>query len=201
MELQRTEDYVSLDDKITFNENRWTFVFSQTDTEACNTLNILLDKETSGFLYLTALLKLVEQYPQDADIAYHVAGYYYEIKQKTLSYTYIQSAVSLILQAMPDNFDWQNSKIDYGDIDNRPFFRVYSFLAQHYYEFGLIDEVITICQRLISIHHNDNVGVRYVLVSCYQQQNNTKALNKLCKEYPDEDLIKNAELYYQETLV
>lgn len=197
MKLQRTADYVLSDEKVTFNENRWTFVFSQTDTEACNALNTLLEEETDGFLYLTALLKLVDQYPQDADIACHVAGYYHKIKQETLSYTYTQSAVSLVLQAMPDHFDWQNVKIDYSDMDNRPFFRAYSFLAQHYYEFDLIDEAITICQRLISIHYNDDVGMRYLLVSCYQQQNNTKALNKLCKKYPEEDLIKNAESYIE----
>ena len=192
MILQQTPDYILTTDKPTFKEKRWVFVFNSTDYKACNELNKLLDMQLKNEQYLIALLELMKKYPLDVDIAYHIADYYYQIGQNLLSYTYTQSAVSLAFQAL-GKFSWSNNKLDYGELNNRPFFRAYSFLARHYYEFGLIDEVIVICNRLISAHPDDKVGARYFLVNCYQQQNNSRALNTLCKKYPDEDLTINAK--------
>ncbi len=190
MQLIPVPNYLQGDEESNPTENKWEFLLDAVDEEACYSLSDILDANLDATRLEEFLFKLINMYPKDIDIMLQMAKYYDNKAQSLLSYIHIQSAVAIALQAIPNEFCWQVGKINYGALNNRPFFRAYSALATRYYEMENIADAITICKRLIALDSKDDIGARFTLAKCYQHIKNSQDLDELCEKYEDENLFK-----------
>lgn len=158
-------------------ENAWEFLLDATDEEACYSLSDLLDANLTDERLHELLLKLVGMYPKDVEAFLQISLSFDKKNQDLLAYIHLQAAVSLLLQMIPNEFCWETGKINYNALNNRPFFRAYHALAEIYYEMDNIEEAIMICERLISVHANDDIGARNTLLKCDEKTKNISRSN------------------------
>lgn len=149
--------------------------------------------ETAGNLELTemALLFHLERFPNNVDALHHLSIIYCDLNKHFDAYLCSQSAVSICLQAIPKEFDWNTARINYADLNNRPFFRAYKGLGLRYAHKEMYEQAEEIFQRLISLHANDNLGARYELIDLYYKQGKEELIDRLIDLYPDENLLDN----------
>lgn len=150
------------------------------------------DYQRSGDSNLTKLsLQFhLERFPNNVDALHHLSIVYYDLDQHLKAYICSQAAVSLCLQGIPQEFNWDTAQIGY-ELSNRPFFRAYKGLGQRYAQRGMYEQAQQIFKRLITLNPKDNSGARYELIDVYDKQGNQELINQLVKQYPNEDLLAN----------
>ncbi len=65
---------------------------------------------------------------------------------------------------LPDNVRWQDSKLPWPQIRNRPFLRALFWLASDFEENDSSQEALAGYRQILSVCPNDNLGVRYCLL-------------------------------------
>lgn len=125
--------------------------------------------------------------PNHIDALHHIGLFLGERGAVLDSYAFCQAAVSLGLHAIPASFRWDEDRIPWGRLANRPFLRAYHGLGLHRMEQGAWHEAITIFKRLLAINPNDNQGVRLVLPKCWFETNNEAAVIEHCQQHRGED--------------
>ena len=132
------------------------------------------------------LRAVVEACPNHIDALHHLSLIYNEQGRKLEAYVFCQAAVSIGLQAIPRKFKWDNARVTWGMLENRPFMRAYHNLGLWHFHSGRYDDAIEIFQRLLSVNPGDNQGVRYLLPICWFKKNELSAILDLCSQYPND---------------
>ncbi len=92
-------------------------------------------------------------------------------------------------------FDKENKGIFYGLFETRPYMRGLYHKAMLYTfegKFGLAQKV---CEEILELNENDNLGARYLLMAIYALLENEKAMNALHKKYPENTLSMLTPLF------
>jgi tetratricopeptide (TPR) repeat protein len=147
---------------------------------------------------INELILIIDKYPDFLD-AYSILGTIFtDCDRKDLSHKIWRVAGQMLLQAIPNSFDFQKDKLNYYILSNRTFFRSYFNLGFTYFE-DADDENIDflrqanlkvaaeIFQNLVNIHHNDNIGARDLLIPCYLGLGEYEKVLEVCKLYESED--------------
>ena len=116
------------------------------------------------------LRAVVEACPNHIDALHHLSLIYNEQGRKLEAYVFCQAAVSIGLQAIPRKFKWDNARVTWGMLENRPFMRAYHNLGLWHFHSGRYDDAIEIFQRLLSVNPGDNQGVKYLLPICWFEE-------------------------------
>jgi len=124
--------------------------------------------------------------PDHIDVWHHLALVLDEMGDSLLSYACTREAVRLGLNAIPKEFSWLTSLLEWSVLDNRPFLRAYHTLGLYLLEHGRADEALEVLSRLLAVSPNDNLGVRYLLLECLLTQEDWRAAIHLANRYSED---------------
>lgn len=88
----------------------------------------------------------------------------------------------------------------YGLFKTRPYMRIQFFLVRELFIIGKYRKAIAVCQHALKLNENDNLGLRYNLMSLYAKVEDLESAEKLYKEFEDSNIQMNlplAALYYK----
>lgn len=105
--------------------------------------------------------------PEHIDVWHHLALLLDGGGDAVLAYACTREAVRLGLDALPKDFSWLNSRLEWGHLENRPFLRAYHRLGLHQLEHGDARDALEPFARLLAVNPRDNLGVRYLLTECW----------------------------------
>ena len=180
-------------------ENRWVFEDLAITDAAWEKLDQALESLESGYVGHAEkmLLAIVVECPSHIDALHHLSIIYDEQGRGLEAYVFCQAAVSIGLQAIPRQFKWERSLMEWSMLDNRPFRRAYHHLGLWHLNGNRYDEAIEIFGRLLSTNPNDNQGVRHLLPLCWFEKNDLTGILDLCRTYAGE---ATPEIIYSEAL-
>lgn len=168
--------------------NDWIFQDPTITDEIDDKLDRALDIWRAGHTERAEkmLCAVVEECPNHIDALHHLSLIYNEQGRVLEAYVFCQAAVSIGLHAIPRKFKWDNARVTWGFLENRPFMRAYDNLGLWHFHSDRYDEAIEIFERLLSVNPDDNLGVRYLLPVCWFEKNELSAILDLCSQYPDD---------------
>lgn len=143
------------------------------------------------------LLTILAECPNHIDTIHNLSLIYDEQGREIEAYVFCQAAVSVGLQAIPGQFEWSNSKLEWAWLENRPFMRAYDNLGLWHLNNCRYDDAIEIFERLLSVNPNDNQGIRYLLPICWFEKGELSKIVVHCRRYAD-DIAP--EILYSEAL-
>ena len=154
--------------------NDWIFQDPTITDEIDDKLDRALDFWEEGHAELAEkmLCAIVAECPNHIDALHHLSLIYDEQGRVLEAYVFCQAAVSIGLQAIPMKFKWDNARVTWGLLENRPFMRAYHNLGLWHFHSDRYDEAIEIFERLLSVNPDDNQGVRYLLPVCWFEKTN-----------------------------
>ena len=88
----------------------------------------------------------------------------------------------------------------YGLFEPRPYMRIQFFLVRELFIIGKYRKAIAVCHHALKLNENDNLGLRYNLMSLYAKVEDLESAEKLYKEFEDSSIQMNlplAALYYK----
>ena len=132
------------------------------------------------------LLTILAECPNHIDSIHHLSLIYGEQGKEIEAYVFCQAAVSIGLQAIPGQFEWSNSKLEWSWIENRPFMRAYRNLGLWRLNQRRYNGAIEIFERLLSVNPNDNQGVRHLLPKCWFEKGELSKIVVHCRRYSDD---------------
>lgn len=98
-------------------------------------------------------------------------------------------------------FDEDSVGVFYGMIETRPYMRAVNSYVELLMAMGKIKKAVRECERLIELNANDNMGIRYKLMTLYAMLEDKESAEALCEKYENEEsfmiLYPKALLYYK----
>ena len=85
-------------------------------------------------------------------------------------------------------FDKENIGHFYGIFETRPYIRGLVIKAEYLLEEGKLRQAESVCNEVLKLNANDNMGARYLLMAIYATLEEENDMLKLYKKYPEEDL-------------
>lgn len=85
-------------------------------------------------------------------------------------------------------FDKDNIGDFYGIFETRPYMRGLYRKADNFIADGKITQARDICLEILRLNNHDNLGARYLLMAIYAYLEDEKAILKLYKKFPEENL-------------
>lgn len=85
-------------------------------------------------------------------------------------------------------FDKENIGHFYGIFETRPYIRGLVTKIEYLLEEGKLRQACNICNEVLKLNNNDNLGARYLLMATYGALEEEKEMLKLYKKYPEENL-------------
>ena len=85
-------------------------------------------------------------------------------------------------------FDKENIGHFYGIFETRPYIRGLVIKAEYLLEEGKLRQAESVCNEVLKLNANDNMGARYLLMAIYATLEAENDMLKLYKKYPEEDL-------------
>lgn len=110
----------------------------------------------------------------------------------------LRQGVAAGSRALGKRFFRENVGHFWGLLESRPFMRAMGALAMLYWEIGQGDEAIDLWREMLRLNPNDNLGVRYLLLSCLLELNCYEEAEDLLKCYAGDF---SAEWSYGEALL
>lgn len=132
------------------------------------------------------LSAILAKSPNHIDALHHLSLMYQETGRKVEAHVFNMAAVAAGLMAIPNEFTWGKSKIEWGFHANRPFLRAYHTLGLWYLENGKYSDAISSFTRMLSANPNDNIGVRYLLPECWFALNEPEKVIAHCVQHEDD---------------
>lgn len=99
---------------------------------------------------------------------------------------YLERAVIAGEKDLVKNFFQENEGHFWGLIETRPYMRAKAALADLLWQLEREDEAISHYQDCLRLNHNDNQGIRDVLLNCLLVKNDLDGAEKLLKRYKDD---------------
>ncbi len=133
------------------------------------------------------LLKdIISKNPYHIDAYHHLSMLYEDGQLDFEAYLCCREAARIGLSAIPDNFLWSKSKIEWSYLDNRPFLRAYHNLGLCLEKRNELKEAIAVFSNMLSLCPNDNIGIRYTLPKLWFETGDILSIVRLCAEYQDD---------------
>ena len=85
-------------------------------------------------------------------------------------------------------FDKENIGHFYGIFETRPYIRGLVIKAEYLLEEGKLRQAESVCNEVLKLNANDNMGARYLLMAIYATLEEENDILKLYKKYPEEDI-------------
>ena len=101
-----------------------------------------------------------------------------------------EKAYDIGKHCFPKEFNFKKDKIEWSNLDNRPFLRACIGIALEYYEKNELEKTINVLSDMLKFNQNDNQGVRYLLLEIYFKMNKLSEIDKLLKKYKDDFSIE-----------
>lgn len=90
--------------------------------------------------------------------------------------------------AKENYFDKENIGNFYGIFETRPYIRGLVTKIEYLLEEGKLRQACNICNEVLRLNNNDNLGTRYLLMAIYGVLEEEKDMLELYKRYPEENL-------------
>jgi tetratricopeptide (TPR) repeat protein len=132
------------------------------------------------------LLAALVKCPDHIDALHHLSLIYQETGRKVECHVFNMAAVAAGFLAIPKEFVWGRSKVEWSSYANRPFLRAYHVLGLWHMENGNHSEATEVFSRMLSLNPNDNIGVRYLLPACWLALNEPEKVIEHCLQYEDD---------------
>jgi len=129
------------------------------------------------------LKEVIKLCPTHIDALHHLAILYRQLDRDIEAFAFVQAAVGVGLNAMPDKFSWEKSRLEWGFLENRPFMRAYHALGLWFLDHHHFEDAIAIFSRLLSICPDDNLGIRYLLPQCWFSTSTPEKVIEHCSKY------------------
>lgn len=168
-------------------DDEWVFQDSELPYKAIEAGDVAVDLWHSGQVNDAEhkFLGVIQQYPNHIDAIHHYSMFLEATGREIDAYLACRAAVSIGLQAIPSEFSWESSRLDWGSIANRPFLRAYHKLGLYCLRQDRFGESELIFSRLLSVSPNDNLGVRYMLPKVWFKLGKPEMVVSLCQKYDD----------------
>ena len=85
-------------------------------------------------------------------------------------------------------FNKENIGHFYGIFETRPYIRGLVIKAEYLLAEGKLRQAESVCNEVLKLNENDNMGARYLLMAIYATLEEENDMLKLYKKYPEEDL-------------
>lgn len=178
---------------IKIDENEWEFVFPKhyDDDEIFNlfengfeTLDIDDLKSEHYFK------KIIEKCPYHIDAFNHLSVAYKNQDKNLEALLATEKAYNTGMHCFPKEFNFKKDKIEWSNLDNRPFLRACIGIALQYYDNKELEKTINVLSDMLKFNQNDHQGVRYLLLEIYFKINKLSDIDKLLKKYKDDFSIE-----------
>lgn len=166
----------------------WAFSSDEYPDSIEDAVNDAIEDWHSGKVSLAEkrLSAILAKSPDHIDALHHLSLIYQETGRKVDAHIFNMAAVAAGLVAIPNEFTWGRSKIEWGFTANRPFHRAYHTLGLWYLENGRHNDAINVFTRMLSANPNDNIGVRYILPECWFALNEPDKVIAHCVQHEDD---------------
>lgn len=130
------------------------------------------------------LKKIVRQFPESHLDAYnHLSLSFRNQNKATESLQYALISYLLGKNAFPKEFNENNDKISWLEMDNRPFLRSCQTLGLEFQQRNKTNRAIELFEENLKYNPNDNQGIRYLLLECHLQNKNFEKVKNLLDKY------------------
>lgn len=169
-------------------KNVWVFPDDATPSDADDAFDDALEEWRAGHTLAIEkkFLAVIKQCPNHIDALHHLALFYEDLGRDAAAYAYWQAAVGIGLRAIPEEFSWSRSKLEWGFHQNRPFMRAFDALGLWFLKHGHYDDAIDIFSKLLAVCPNDNLGVRYLLPECWLARGEPDKVVAHCQAHTDD---------------
>jgi tetratricopeptide (TPR) repeat protein len=124
--------------------------------------------------------------PYHIDALHHLSLLFDETSREFEAFLCCKEAARLGLDAIPEEFSWKHSQLEWFFHENRPFLRAYYNLGLWHHRRDERDKAIAVFSRLLAVCSNDNLGVRYLLPQLWLEKGDILSVIRLCKQYEDD---------------
>ncbi|MBI1289516.1 MAG: hypothetical protein GC178_18260 [Flavobacteriales bacterium] len=174
-------------------ENEWEFVYpSSVDNEetynefwAAVELLGYQDKKAE-----TVFKRLIAKHPYYIDAYNHLSIAFRNQKKFFESSLTAEKSYDLGKDCFPQEFDFDNHRLIWQSLDNRPFLRAchnYGLECQHQKNY---DTAIRVYNELLRLNGDDHQGIRYLLLEVFFAKEDFHEAESLLKKYPDDYSIE-----------
>ena len=108
------------------------------------------------------------------------------IKSKKQRLEYIENAVEIGKRLFGGKYLKEHIGNFWNLVETRPYMRSLHALAEYHAGEGNLSNAIVIWEDIIRLNTDDNLGVRYSLLSALLRQRDLKSYSKYCKKYPED---------------
>ena len=126
----------------------------------------LLDSHQMGQIgdkpYLAVLARLLAAAPDFVDVHAHLASHWHNQGKPKKALDAALLGLSIANRLIPEGF---NGRIEWGHLDNRPYFRAMHIALLSYMRLRRHKDAVTLIELMLARNPNDNQGVRYLLGS------------------------------------
>ena len=173
-------------------DNEWLFIEPACVNQLMEEFHGALEMREDGLVNeAEAIIRdIIHQCPDFIDAIHHLA-LIADSRGMTLEYYLLEKeAVERALANAPPTFSLTESQLEYGVLENRPFFRAYHGLGLAYFYDGQFDAAMTVFKNLVSLCPNDNMGARALVVECGFKLSQPNEVLALCDQYQNDGLVE-----------
>lgn len=180
-------------------DNCWLFTSYMSSESADLAVDAAIDDWHAGRVLVAErkLLSALAKSPDHIDALHHLSLIYQDMGRKVEAHVFNMAAVASGLTALPVEFVWGQSRIEWSTLVNRPFLRAYHVLGLWHLEQGYYLEAAEIFTRMLMLNPNDNIGVRYLLPACWFALDAPAKVVEHCLQHEDD---MNPDLEYSHAL-
>ena len=141
-------------------DDEWVFEDSLVDFSVHERLDDAIDLWHSGKPdKAESLIKdIIEKNPYHIDAYHHASMIYEENGLDFEAYLCCREGVRIGLSAVPEEFSWATSKMEWGHLENRPFLRAYHNLGLWLEKRNEVNEIMPV--QLLQIEEGEMIGER-----------------------------------------
>lgn len=168
--------------------DEWYFQYITSNNAINEEFNRALDflYENKYEISETLLTSIIDRNLSHIDALHHLSLICEETSRDHEAYLYCREAVRVGLDVIPSNFNWLESKLEWGLMENRPFMRAYHNLGLWHQKRREVDSAIDIFSHLLSISPNDNLGVRLTLPHLWLEKGDILSVIRHCENLSEE---------------
>jgi len=137
-----------------------------------------------------AFRSTLSQMPDHLDAIHHLALVLSDRGEVDHASDLWRLSVVIGRMAFPPEFEWGVDRLEWGDLDNRPFLRCLHGHALDLYEQQHVEQALGLFQELLSLNPNDNQGARAMALEALFHLDRWKEAFDLTMRYPDDILCE-----------
>ena len=174
-----------------FFDNEWEFVFPtkvhQVADDFWDAVELI---ECDAKSAEKELKKIITKIPYHIDAYNHLSIVFNNQKKYFESLISAEKAYNLGKECFPSNFDFENGKIQWIGLNNRPFLRSCQILGLEYQRIKEYNKAINLYEEAIKYNPNDNQGLRSLALECHFLKNDIEKVKILLNNFSDDYSIE-----------